>query len=320
MRARSTKWPGLALALLLTGATAGCSYIAHSSSAVDSPAESSGNTSSAAAPPAPMAIATAKLPGKRTTAPPPASTADSGSASSTVHGVDDYKGSLVLDEGGSSMAGWNQTASYCPGTPGMLANGAVGTDSSGEATLTTPSKPGSCVALISPGAYGSDVIEADIDFPALPGKSGTMANWAGFWLTNGPAWPVDGELDAVEVEPVNATNAVTWHSGTRSAEFSASTSGFAPVQLPATGDNLSPGWHVIDIVYTKGFFAVYYDGQEYTSYTSSNVTGSPLNVYFTMANTPNTSAIQKLIGSAPINSSPSSATMSVRYLKVWSFK
>jgi hypothetical protein len=308
------------MTLLLTGVTAGCASLDHSSSAAGSPAEGSGNGPFTAAPPVPMAIATAKLPAHRSTKAPPASPAASGSASTAVHGVDDYKGSLVLDEPGSSMTGWNQTASYCPGTPGMLANGTVGTDSNGEATLTTPSKPGSCVALITPGAYSSDVIEADIYFPGLPGKPQTMANWAGFWLTNGPAWPVDGELDAVEVEPVNAANAVTWHSGTRSAEFSASTSGFGDVPLPVGGNNLSPGWHVVDMVYTKGFFAVYYDGQEYTSYTSANVTGSPLNVYFTMANTPNTSAIQKLIGSPPINSSPSSATMSVRYLKVWSFK
>ena len=100
-----------------------------------------------------MAIATAKLPAKKSPKPPPAASADSGS-SAPVHGVDDYKGSLVLDDQGSSLTGWNQTASYCPGTPGMLANGIVRTDSSGEATLTTPSKPGSCVALISPGAYG----------------------------------------------------------------------------------------------------------------------------------------------------------------------
>jgi hypothetical protein len=218
------------------------------------------------------------------------------------------------------MTSWNETSSYCPTTSGMVGNGTVSTDSTGAVNLTTPSKAGSCVGIISPGAYGSDVIEADVDLPALPGKPETIANWVGFWLTNGPAWPVDGELDAVEVEPVNAVSAVTWHSGTRADEFSASTSGFAPVQLPQDGDNLSPGWHVIDIVYTRGYFAIYYDGGLYTSYTSSNVTGSPLNVYFTMANTPATSAVEKLIGAPPINSSPSPATMSVRYLKVWSYK
>jgi len=321
VRARSITWACLTLSALLTGATAGCSYIVNSTSAAISPAESGGNGTSAAAaaPPAPLAVATATMPGDQ---PPPAapSSAANSAGTAAATGVGSYKGSLLLDASGPRMTSWNKTASYCPQTTGMVGNGTVGTDSTGAVNLTTSGKAGSCVALISPGAYSSGVIEADIDFPALPGKPGMMANWAGFWLTNGPAWPADGELDGVEVEPVNAANAVTWHSGTRSAEFSASTSGFAPVQLPARGDNLSPGWHVVDIVYTKGFFAVYYDGQQYTSYTSGNVTGSPLNVYFTMANTPNTSAIVKLIGSPPINSSSSSATMSVRYLKIWSYR
>jgi len=323
MRARSLSWSCLTLTALLTGATAGCSYIVHPTSATVSPGASGGNGApSAAAPPAPMAVATAKVPGDQ--APRPAASAAAGSGAGTAAGgaagVDSYKGSLILDASGAQMTSWNKTASYCPETTGMIGNGTVGTDSTGAVNLTTSGKAGSCVALISPGAYSSGVIEADIDFPALPGKPDTMANWAGFWLTNGPAWPTDGELDGVEVEPVNAANAVTWHSGTRSDEFSASTSGFAPVQLPATSDNLSPGWHVVDIVYTKGYFAVYYDDDQFTSYTSSNIPGSPLNVYFTMANTPDTSAIVKMIGSPPVNSSSSSATMSVRYLKIWSYR
>ena len=122
----------------------------------------------------------------------------------------------------------------------------------------------------------------------------------------------------MEVEPVNATNAVTWHSGTASAQFTASTSGFSPVRLPVGCANLSPGWHSVDIVYTKGFFAVYYDGEEYTSYTSSNVTGDPLNIYFSMVSTPATSAVEKQIGSAPVNSDSAPTTYTVRSLKIWS--
>ena len=74
----------------------------------------------------------------------------------------------------------------------------MSTDSDGDATLSTTGKPGSCVGIVSPGAYSSGVIEADIDFPALPGKPGTIANWTAFWMTNQAAWPVDGEIDAVE--------------------------------------------------------------------------------------------------------------------------
>jgi hypothetical protein len=321
MRVRSIGWSCLTLTALLT--SAGCSYIANSSSAAVTPGPSGAPSgSTAVAPPAPLAVATAKVPVSQAPPTPSAAATSSGTSSGAGGGagLDSDKGSLLLDATGAQMTSWNKSASYCPQTTGLVGNGTIATDSTGAVNLTTSGKAGSCVALISPGAYSSGVIEADIDFPALPGKPGTMANWAGFWMTNGPAWPVDGELDGVEVEPVNADNAVTWHSGTRSDEFSASTSGFAPVQLPAAGDNLSPGWHVVDMVYTKGYFAVYYDGEMFTSYTSSNIPGAPLNVYFTMTNTPNTSAIIKLIGSPPVNSSSSPATMSVRYLKVWSYR
>ena len=79
----------------------------------------------------------------------------------------------------------------------------MSTDSSDDAVLKVDGSDGSCVGLISPGAYSSAVIEADIDFPALPGNSDTIADWTSFWLTNGAAWPEDGELDAVEAEPVD---------------------------------------------------------------------------------------------------------------------
>lgn len=226
-----------------------------------------------------------------------------------------------MNESGSQLTSWDQTASYCPGTAaGIAGDGTVTTDSSGDAILTTKGTAGSCVALISPSMYKSNVIEAKLYFPALPGKSGTIANWTSFWMTNSATWPVDGELDGVEVEPVNAINAVTWHSGTTSNEFSASTSNYAPVHLPVDSGGLSPGWHTVDIVYTKGFFAVYYDGYEFTSYTSSNVTGAPLSLYFTMVNTPATPAVEKQIGSPPVNSTTSPTTFTVGYLKIWSLK
>jgi hypothetical protein len=322
VRTRSARLGLLGLTTLLAAGTAGCAGIIGSSAAAETPAGSG-----AASPPAPLTIATARVPdsGKKSSPKSGRSSASSSSGTtsngpSAVSSLEGDKGSLIADISGAQMASWNQTASYCPETNGMLGNGTVATDSSGAIALTTSGKAGSCVGLISPSGYSSAVIEADIDFPALPGQSGTIANWTGFWLTNGAAWPEDGELDAVEVEPVDGQNAVTWHSGTKSAEFSASTSGFSPTRLPADGGNLTPGWHVVDIVYTRGYFAVYYDGQEFTSYTSDNVTGSPLNVYVTMANTPDTSAMQDLLGSPPVNSAPASATYRVKYLKVWSYR
>jgi hypothetical protein len=282
------------------------------------PLDGHANAASSAVPLSPMVVATANMPkhggaGQKNI---PSHTTDSGSGAPL--GGKSYAGSLVLDKSGSQLMSWNQTGTYCPELTGYVPNGSVATDSNGNATLTTNSVPGSCVALISPGYYSSNVIEADMYFPAVPGKPDTIANWTGMWLTDGARWPVAGELDASEIEPVNGENAVTWHSGTTSAEFSASTSGFAPIMLPTSTANLTPGWHIVDIVYTKGYFAVYYDGQLFTSYRSPNVTGSPLNIYFTMVNTPAIAPVEKLIGGPPVNDADSTATYTVKYVRVWS--
>lgn len=227
--------------------------------------------------------------------------------------------SLILNDTGAKLNSWNQTAALCPANPGYIADGRVSTDSKGDIKLTTSGQHGSCVALHSPGGYSSGVIEARLNFPALPGKPGTIANWTGFWLS-GQTWPNDGELDAVEVEPIDATNAVTWHSGTQSAPFVASTSGYFANKLPVHSANLTPGWHTVDIVYAKGYFAVYYDGKLFTSYTNSQVTGRPLNIYVTMTNTPDNSWVESRIGAAPINSASSPVTFGLRYLRIWSYK
>lgn len=233
----------------------------------------------------------------------------------------DHAGSLVLNDSGSQLVSWNKTSSYCSSDSISQPTGTVSTDSSGDATLTTTGKPSSCVAMISPDAYSASVIEADIDFPALPGKSGTIANWTSFWLTNQATWPVDGELDAVEAAPLTGKNTVSWHSGPdESSVFVASTDTFHQTRLPIKGPNLTPGWHVVDIVYTKGSFAVYYDGQEYTSYSSSKVTGSPLNILLTSTVTPKTEAAWNLIGGPEVNSATSPTTIAVKYLRVWSYK
>ena len=248
------------------------------------------------------------------------SRAASAASSPVPVGGAQYAKSLVLNDAGAKLKSWNQSKPYCTASPDFYGNGAVTADASGDIKLTTPSKRGSCVALISPGGYSSGVIEADIDFPALPGKPDSIANWTGFWLTNGPAWPTDGELDGVEVEPVDGQNAVTWHSGTNSAPFDASTSGYVPTKLPAESANLTPGWHTVDMAYAKGFFAVYYDGKQYTSLTSSKIPGRPLNIYFTMTDTPDNSWVRERLGGPPINSDPQAATLAVKYLRVWSYK
>jgi hypothetical protein len=265
--------------------------------------------------------AAAPVPSYSPTTSSPTTGSGPGSASSgTPLAGASYAGSMVSDETGSQLTSWNQTNTFCPEESWQVADGKVSTDAAGDATLSTTGATGSCVAIISPGTYSSAVIEADIDFPGLPGSSNTIADWTSFWMTDGSAWPQDGELDAVEAQPVNGENATSWHSGSSSDQFVASTDDFFPTKLPANGPNLTPGWHTVDIVYTAGFFAVYYDGQQYTTYNSGNVTGDPLNIYLTTSVTPDISSVQQSLGGPPVNSDNSPATLAVKYLKVWSFK
>jgi hypothetical protein len=230
-------------------------------------------------------------------------------------------GTLLLNATGAEVAAWDKTSTYCGSDSISTPTGTVSTSSSGDATLTTTGTAGSCAAIISPGAYSSAVIEADIDFPALPGKSGTIANWTSFWLTDQATWPLDGELDAVEASPLTGKSAVSWHSGPNSSSvFVASSDGFHKATLPTKGADVTPGWHVVDIVYTKGYFGVYYDGHQYTSYTSSEVTGAPLNILLTSTVTPKTAAAWSMIGGPEVNSDSAPATTSVKYLRVWAYK
>jgi hypothetical protein len=230
-------------------------------------------------------------------------------------------GSLLLNANGAEVASWDKTSTYCGSDSISVANGKVGTSADGDATLTTNGTSGSCAAIISPNSYSSAIIEADIDFPALPGKSSVIADWTSFWITDEATWPVDGELDAVEASPLTGKSAVSWHSGPNSSSvFVASSDGFHKVTLPTKGADVTPGWHTVDIVYTKGYFGVYYDGHLYASYTSSEVTGSALNIMLTSTVTPKTAAAWNMIGGPEVNSDSAPATTSVKYLRVWAYK
>jgi hypothetical protein len=232
-----------------------------------------------------------------------------------------YAGPVALNATGSRLASWNQTSSFCTQESWETPSGAVTNDRFGDTLVETNGQDGSCAALISPQAYSSAVIEAYIYFPPLPGSAGTIADWTSVWLTDQATWPVDGELDAVEAEPATGVNAVAYHWGSTGSPMSMSTDGFAADgTLPTDGANLTAGWHVVDIVYTKGFFAVYYDGKEYTSLSSSIVTGAPVNILITTSVTPDTMQIEQQLGNAPQNSDSSPAAMAVKYVKVWSYK
>lgn len=232
-----------------------------------------------------------------------------------------YAGSVILNVTGSQLSSWNETPSFCSGKSWQVPDGTVSTDSSGDVVLATTGKAGSCAGLVSPDTYSSAVIEAYIYFPPLPGTPDTIADWTSLWLTDQSTWPADGELDAVEAEPVSGVNATAWHWGTTSSPQSMSTDGFAQDgTLPTDGPNLKPGWHVVDIVYTKGFFAVYYDGRQFTSLNSGVITGSPLNILITTSVTPDVSQVEKTIGGPPLNSDGSPAGMAVKYVKIWSYR
>jgi hypothetical protein len=256
--------------------------------------------------------------GSSTTTASPFPVASHTAASPVPVAVVSYVGSLLLNATGSQLESWNQTSTYCRNESWEVPDGLVSTDSGNDAVLTVTGKPGSCVGLISPGTYSSVVIEAYVYFPPLPGKPGIIANWTTLWLS-GMDWPINGELDAVEVGPTTGLSAVTWHWGTTKSPLAISTSGRAGSgALPIDGPNVTPGWHVVDIIYMKGFFAVYYDGKEYTSLSSNEISGSPLKIFITTSVTPDVITLEKTLGGWPVNSDSSPAGIAVKYVKVWS--
>jgi hypothetical protein len=255
----------------------------------------------------------------------PAAPAGASTAAATPKAAAANAGTLQSTFTGAQLAPWNQTKSFCTqsvsGSSWQVPDGTVGTDANGNATLATTGKPGSCVALISPGKVSSGVVEAEVYFPALPGKPGTIADWTSVWMTDESNWPVAGELDAVEAEPATGVNAVAYHYGSASSPQEVSTDGFASQgTLPKLGPNLTPGWHTVDIAYTKGSFSVYYDGKLFSSGSDPSVTGAPVNLIISTGVTPDTSAVRKQIGSPPVNSDSSPATMAVKYVKIWAYQ
>ena len=269
----------------------------------------------------PLVTATASL--RRGQARPPASAQPSPHAllsPGPVAGAQ-YAGPVVLNATGKQLESWNQTQSFCTEDDWEVPDGSVYTDPSDDAVVATTGKDGSCAGLISPQAYTSAVIEAYVYFPPLPGHAGTIADWSSLWLTDQSDWPAGGELDAVEAEPATGVNATAYHWGSSGDEQSLSTDGFAADgTLPKDGPNLIPGWHVVDIVYTEGFFAVYYDAKLFTSLRSDAVTGAALNLLVTTSVTPDNGEVEQQTGGAPVNSDSQPAGLAVKYVKIWKYR
>jgi hypothetical protein len=321
-------------ALLVVGAVVAL-VVAHSVVATGSPVPRADTLSvqpSPADPRAANAFAVARLPSiaaspksshkPKATASPKTGASAALAGSSVPLAGGSYAGSLIVNKTGSQLTSWDETSELCTSKSWEVPDGTVSTNSSGEATLRTTGADGSCVAIVSPDGYASAVIEADIDFPAVPGKPNMIANWTSLWLTSleGGTWPQVGELDSAEAEPDTGSNAVSYHWGTEDNPLSVSTDSYGDEMLPIESANLTPGWHVVDIVWTSGYFAVYYDGGLYTSYRSSAVTGDALQIAISTAVTPDNSSIEQALGGPPINSDSSPATIAVKYVKVWSYK
>ncbi|HEX8792185.1 MAG TPA: family 16 glycosylhydrolase [Polyangiaceae bacterium] len=108
----------------------------------------------------------------------------------------------------------------------------------------------------------------------VPSGAGT---WPAFWLmgdTNGQGWPTCGEIDIVEVvSPMPQTAYGTIHSGnTSDATQNTSTGGS---YMLASG-NLSDGYHLYALDWSKDSIAFSVDGHVYETITPQTVTSGQL--------------------------------------------
>ena len=104
----------------------------------------------------------------------------------------------------------------------------------------------------------------------VPSGAGT---WPAFWLmgdTNGQGWPTCGEIDIVEVvSPTPATAYGTIHSGNVSnAGQNTATGG----SYKLASGNLSDGYHLYALDWSKNSIAFSVDGNVYETITPSTVT------------------------------------------------
>jgi hypothetical protein len=176
---------------------------------------------------------------------------------------------LVKTFTASDLAGpaWNDPANEpggCPPEPASISLTSQG------AMMSTTGKAGDCVQAQSPHTY-----------PTAPGYAyeaemyvSSFRDWADWWMY-GDNWPVGGELDIVE--STQDQSYVSYHWGAANSTVSTN-----PWQkgLKALSNNITTGWHVVDVAFGNHQISVYYDGHLYTVIKGSNVTEAPAWIVF----------------------------------------
>lgn len=114
----------------------------------------------------------------------------------------------MLNATGATLTSWNQTSSFCSGQSWEVGDGTVSTDSSGVAVLATTGKAGSCGAH-QPGRL---LVRRDrgVHLPSGTARRAGHRRRLDVGLADQPGdLAVDGEMDAVEAEPVTGVNAAS---------------------------------------------------------------------------------------------------------------
>jgi hypothetical protein len=198
----------------------------------------------------------------------------------------------------------------CPANPA-----AVSLNAGGYAELKTTGAADKCTWIASPKAMPTRpgyVYEANVYYS-------NFKDWPGYWML-GNSWPAQGELDAAE--PNFGVNYVTWHqaacnSSRADTEISTNPWAYAcKTTVKASGKNIKPGWHVVDIAWTASGVQVYYDGALYVTIRENVTTGQagdPMRVTFSEGSCLDGGANECVPGGVG-----TPGNVQVRYLRVFS--
>lgn len=168
---------------------------------------------------------------------------------------------------GADIAGpaWNNPGDNpggCPPNPAQISLTAAG-----GAEMSTSGEIGDCVNAESPHPYPTAagyVYEVSL-------YDSSFADWGGYW-SYASNWPDGGELDAVE--SVHGDSYVSYHyTGNQTVTVGTKT-------LTPVGQNITPGWHIVDVAYFGQKIEIFYDGHLYVTIAGSYVTATPAWIVF----------------------------------------